>query len=259
MSFSYSRRIDRPQYDNLNPFVYRLDPYTYQKGNPYLKPQYTNNFEFNYTYNKNITLTLGYNRTTDVISEVPGTDPATKVAFVTQQNLQVQNGYNANLYANYTIAKWWTGDVNATGFYLGFKSNGLEGGNLNRGQAAYQLRTTQTFTPIKGYKFELTSNYQSALTYALFNIKPQYSTDAGVSHSFADKKANIKFSVSDIFNTRRNDVTSVYQNINLDIRQKRDSQVARLTFTYNFGNNKIKARQHQTGADDEKGRVKGNN
>ncbi|HJP62511.1 MAG TPA: TonB-dependent receptor, partial [Mucilaginibacter sp.] len=48
---SYSRRIDRPQYDNLNPFVYRLDPYTYQKGNPYLKPQYTNNFELNYTYN----------------------------------------------------------------------------------------------------------------------------------------------------------------------------------------------------------------
>ena len=133
ISFSYSRRIDRPQYDNLNPFVYHLDPYTYQKGNPYLKPQYTNNFEFNYTYNKNITLTLGYSRTTDVITEVPGTDPATKVAFVTQQNLQVQNGYNVNLYAPYTITKWWTGNVNATGFYFGFKSNGLEGGNLNTG------------------------------------------------------------------------------------------------------------------------------
>jgi iron complex outermembrane recepter protein len=259
MSFSYSRRIDRPQYDNLNPFVYHLDPYTYQKGNPYLKPQYTNNFEFNYTYNKITTLTLGYSRTTDVITQIPGTDPATKVAFVTQQNLQVQNAFNANLYSNYTITKWWTGDVNATGFYLGFKSNGLEGGNLNRGQAAFQLRTTQTFIPVKGYKLEVSSNYQSALTYGLFYVKPQYSTDAGISHSFADKKANIKFSVSDIFNTRRNDVTSNYQSINLDIHQKRDSQVARVTFTYNFGNNKIKARQHQTGADDEKGRVKGGN
>ncbi|MCO5950954.1 TonB-dependent receptor domain-containing protein [Mucilaginibacter flavidus] len=258
LSFSYSRRIDRPQYDNLNPFVYRLDPYTYQKGNPYLKPQYTNNFELNYTYNKNTTLTLGYNRTTDVMTEVPGTDPATKVAFVTQQNLQVQNGYNANLYSSYTITKWWTGDVNLTAFYLGFKSKGLEGGNLDKGQFAYQFRATETFTPIKGYRFELTPNYQSALTYGLFSVHPQYSVDAGVSHSFADKKANIKFSVSDIFNTRRNDVTSKYQSIDLDIRQKRDSQVARLTFTYNFGNSKIKARQHQSGADDEKGRVKGN-
>ncbi|MGZ3928237.1 MAG: TonB-dependent receptor domain-containing protein [Mucilaginibacter sp.] len=259
VSFSYSRRIDRPQYDNLNPFVYHLDPYTYQKGNPYLKPQYTNNFEFDYTYNKSITLSLGYSRTTDVITELPGTDPATKVSFVTQQNLQVQNSYNANLYAPYTITKWWEGNVNLTGFYLGFKSNGLEGGNLDRGQFAFQGRTTQTFTPFAGYKAELTGNYQSALTYGLFYVKPQYSVDAGVSHSFANKKANIKFSVSDIFNTRRNDVTSNYQSNNLDITQKRETRIARLTLTYNFGSNKIHARQHQTGADDEKGRVKGNN
>lgn len=258
-SLSYSRRIDRPEYDNLNPFVYHLDPYTYQKGNPYLKPQYTNNYEFNYTYNKSITLTLCYSRTTDVITQIPGTDPATKVSFVTQENLQTQNSYNANLYAPYTITKWWTGDVNATAFYLGFKSKDLEGGNLDNGKAAYQIRTTQTFTPAKGYKFELTSNYQSALVYGLFNVKPQYSTDAGISHSFADKKANIKLSMSDIFNTRTNNVTSIYQNNNLIINQKNESRVTRLTFTYNFGNRKIKARQHQTGADEEKGRVKGAN
>jgi len=259
ITFSYSRRIDRPEYDNLNPFVYHLDPYTYQKGNPYLKPQYTNNFELNYTYNKNITLTLGYSRTTDVITQIPGTDPATKVSFVTQENLQTQNAYNINLYAPYTVTKWWEGNVNLTGFYLGFVSNGLEGENLNDGQAAYQIRATETFTPVKGYKFELTSNYQSALVYGLFNVKSQYSTDAGVSHSFAEKKANIKFSVSDIFNQRTNEVTSFYANNDLIINQKRETRVARLTLTYNFGNSKIKAREHQSGADDEKSRVKGNN
>ena len=258
-SLSYSRRIDRPQYDNLNPFTYHLDPYTYQKGNPYLKPQYTNNFEFNYTYNKSITLTLGYSRTTDVITEVPGSDPVTKVAFVTQQNLQIQNGYNINLFAPYTITKWWEGNINATGFYLGFKSNNLEGSDLNRGQAAYQVRATETFTPFAGYKAELTGNYQSALTYGLFYVKPQYSVDAGVSHSFAKKKANIKLSMSDIFNTRRNDVTSNYASNDLDIRQKRESRITRLTFTYNFGSTKIRARDHQTGADDLNGRVKGGN
>src|SRR6185437_7604986 len=237
IGLSYSRRIDRPQYDNLNPFVYHLDPYTYQKGNPYLKPQYTSNFEFNYTYNKSLNVSLGYSRTTDVITEVPGTDPATKVAFVTTQNLQIQNAYTINVYEPYTFTKWWNGNINATGFYLGFKSNGLEGGNLNKGQSAFQIRTTQTFLPIKGYKLEVTSNYQSALTYGLFYVKPQYSTDAGISHSFANKKANLKFSVSDIFNTRTNNVSSHYQSTNLDVYQKRESRIARLTFTYNFGNN----------------------
>ncbi len=259
MSFSYSRRIDRPQYDNLNPFVYHLDPYTYQKGNPYLKPQYTNNFEFDYTYNKSITLTLGYSKTTDVITQIPGTDPTTKVSFVTQENLQEQNAYNVNLYAPYTIAKWWEGNVNATAFYLGFKSNDLEGGNLDNGQWAYQIRATQTLTPLKGFKFETTTQYQSALTYGLFYVKPQYSTDAGVSHSFADKKLNVKLSVSDIFNTLTNNVTSNYEDNNLAINQKRESRITRLTLTYNFGNNSIKARQHQTGADEEKNRVKGAN
>jgi iron complex outermembrane receptor protein len=259
IGINYSRRIDRPQYDNLNPFVFHLDPYTYQKGNPYLKPQYTNSFELNYTYNKSITLTLNYSRTTDVITEVPGTDPATKVSFITQDNLEQQNSYSVNLYAPYTITKWWTGDVNATAFYLGFKSNGLEGGNLDRGQNAYNIRATETLTPITAYKFEVTGNYQSALTYGLYSVKSRYSTDAGVSHSFANKKANIKLSMSDIFNTLRNDVTSNYQSTDLDIRQKRESRITRLTLTYNFGNNKIKARQHKTGADDEKDRVKGGN
>ncbi len=259
INFSYSRRIDRPQYDNLNPFVFHLDPYTYQLGNPYLKPQYTNNFEFNYTYNKNLTVTLGYSRTTDVITEVPGTDPATKVSFITEDNLQVQNAYNLNIFSPYTITKWWEGNVNATAFYLGFISNGLEGGNLDRGQVAYNIRTTQTFTPIATYKAELTANYQSDLTYGLYDVKPRYSVDAGISHSFDNKKANIKLSMSDIFNTLTNNVSSNYENTNLDITQKRETRITRLTFTYNFGNNKIKAREHQTGADDEKGRVKGSN
>lgn len=259
INFSYSRRIDRPQYDNLNPFVFHLDPYTYQKGNPYLKPQYTNNFEFGYTYNKSLNVTLGYSRTTDVITQIPGTDPVNKISFVTQENLQVQNSYNFNVYTPYTVAKWWEGNVNLTAFYLGFKSNNLEGADLDRGQFAYNARTTQTFTPFAGYKAELTGNYQSALTYGLFSVKPQYSVDAGVSHSFAQKKLNVKFSVNDIFNTRRNDVTSNYAATDLDIRQKNESRIARLTLTYNFGSNKIKAHDHQSGADDLKGRVKGNN
>lgn len=257
IGLSYSRRIDRPQYDNLNPFTFNLDPYTVIKGNPFLKPQYTNNFELNYTYNKSLIVTLGYSRTTDVITEVPGTDPLTKVSFVTDDNLQTLDNYSINIYTPYTLTKWWEGDINLSGFYLGFKSNNLEGGNLKSGQDAFQFRTTQTLTPLNEYKAEITANYQSALVYGLFFVKPQYSIDAGLSHSFANKKANLKLSVSDIFNQLRNDVTSNYQATNMDILQKRESRVTRLTFTYSFGNTKIKARQHQTGAEAEKGRVKG--
>ncbi|TWR28629.1 TonB-dependent receptor [Mucilaginibacter achroorhodeus] len=258
LGFSYSRRIDRPNYDNLNPFRFYLDQYTYEQGNPFLRPQYTNSFELSYTYNKTINLTLGYSHTTDVSTQVILTDTITKATYQTNLNLNSQDSYNANVNSPFTITKWWTGNINATAFYQKFKSDSLLGGQLNAGKFAYQARLTQNFL-FAGFKAEVSGNYQSSLRYGLFDIKPQYSVDAGVSRSFAQKKLNIKFSVSDIFDTRRNNVSSHYQNVNLDVRQKNETRLARLTLTYNFGNSKIKIRQHQSGADDEKGRVKSGN
>jgi iron complex outermembrane receptor protein len=259
IGINYSRRIDRPGYDDLNPFVYYLDQYTYEKGNPFLNPQYTNNFELNYTYNHTINVSLGYSRTSDAITQILLTDPVSKATFQTNLNLQTQISYNINVNTPFTINKWWSGNANVNAFYLGFKSDSLLGATLNKGQYAYQLKLMNTFQVAKGYKAELMGNYQSALTYGIFYIKPQYSIDAGISHSFADKRANLKLAMSDIFNMRRNDVTSHYQTNDLDIRQKNESRITRLTFTYNFGSTKIKMRDHQSGADDLKGRVKGNN
>lgn len=264
IGFNYSRRIDRPSYDNLNPFVYYLDQYTYQQGNPFLKPQYTNSFELNYTYNHNINVSLNYSRTTDVITEILLTDTVRKATFQTNLNLSVQNSYSININTPYNIAKWWTGNVNFNGFYLGFKSKPMENGELtsnqlNDGKFAFQLRTTNTFPFAKVYKAEVMTNYQSSLVYGYFHISPQYSTDLGMSRSLWAKKANIKFSVSDVFNTRKNHVLSDSQGNVIDIHQKNETRIARLTFTYNFGNTKIKVRQHQTGADEEKNRVKSGN
>lgn len=256
VSFSYSRRIDRPGYDDLNPFIYYLDPYTYSQGNAFLNPQYTQNFELNYTYNKTINVSLGYSHTTDAITELILTEG--KRSFETHQNLQTQTGYNVNINTPFTITKWWEGNVNATAFYLGFKSDTLAGQKFNDGQWAFQGRTTQTFK-FAGYRFEVTGDYQSSLTYGIYKIRPRYSVDMGVSKSFMEKKFNIKASCDDIFNIRRNDLSSQVVNNNFVIKQKNDTRVMRLTFTYNFGNSSIKMRQHRSGADDEKGRVKGAN
>jgi iron complex outermembrane receptor protein len=256
VSLSYSRRIDRPGYDNLNPFIYYLDPYTFSKGNAFLNPQYTQNFEFNYTYNKTINASLSYSHTTNAITELILTEG--KKTFQTNANLQTQTSYNANINTPFTITKWWEGNINVTAFYLGFKSDTLAGFNFKDGQWAYQARMTQTFK-FAGARLEIMGDYQSALTYAIYKIRPRYSIDLGISKSFMDKKFNVKVACDDIFNIRRNDLSSNALNNNFTIKQKNDSRVGRLTLTYNFGNSSIKVRQHRSGADDEKGRVKGNN
>ena len=256
VSFSYSRRIDRPGYDNLNPFIYYLDPYTFSKGNAFLNPQYTQNFELNYTYKKTVNVSVSYSHTTNAITELILTEG--KKTFQTNANLQTQTGYNANINTPFTITKWWEGNVNVTGFYLGFKSDTLAGQNFKDGQWAYQARMTQTFK-FAGARLELMGDYQSALTYAIYKIRPRYSVDLGISKSFMDKKLNVKVACDDIFNIRRNDLSSNALGNEFTIKQKNDSRVGRLTLTYNFGNSSIKVRQHRSGADDEKGRVKGNN
>lgn len=258
VSFSYSRRIDRPGYDDLNPFLYYLDQYTYSQGNPFLNPQYTNSFEFNYTYAKAINVSIGYSHTSDVITQLILTDTVKKSSFQTNQNLQSQDAYSVNINSPYQITKWWTGNININTFYLQFRSPNVDGFKLSDGQLAGQAKLTANFQVSKTFRFETSTNYQSPLTYGLFKIQDQFNFDAGMSKSFANKKFNAKFSVSDVFNTLDNNVTSNFGSNNFDIYQKNETRVARLTLTYNFGNSKIKTRQHSTQSD-EKNRVKTGN
>ena len=256
LGLNYSRRIDRPSYDDLNSFQQILNAYTYQQGNPNLKPQYTNSYELSYTYNKKYNATLGYSLTTDVMVELP--EQIGVNTLITRDNLAQQTNYSLNVNAPFTIAKWWSMNNNFTAFYLGFKTNTTKL-NLDNGQFAGNGNSINTFILSKTVKAEGTFNYQSPLTYGLFHIRSQYSFDAGISKSFAEKRANLKFSVSDVFNTRKQNLTVRQGNLNFDVFQKNETRVARLTFTYNFGNSKIQSRRHQSGADDEKSRVKSGN
>jgi len=256
VGFSYSRRIDRPNYGDLNPFDYYLDDYTFMKGNSFLKPQYTNNFDLTYTYNKTIDVSLNYSLTTDVITQLILTEG--NRTYQTNENLRTQKSYGITIYSPFTITKWWTGNVNFNGFYLGFKATGLIGGSVDNGQRAFTFRSTQNFAVAK-FKAEVTGSYRSALTYGIYHLFPQYSMDAGVSRAFANKKLNLKVSLSDIFNTLRSDLNSTELGNDFKIRQKSDTRVFRINLTYNFGSSNIKARQIRSGAASEKGRVNSGN
>lgn len=256
LTFSYSRRIDRPDYSDLNPFVYYLDQYTYSEGNPFLRPQYTNNFELDYTYNKGINLSLNYAHTSNAIQEIILTDPIKKASYETHLNISSQDSYSVSVDAPFTVTKWWTGTFDGNLYRLQFKSDTLSGGSLDKGQTAFNLKLTQTFT-FAGFKLEAFGNYQSALTYGIYEIHARYNVDAGISRSFDNKKFNVKFSVNDIFNTRRNDLDINYQSDNIQIRQKQESRIARLSLTYNFGNSSIKTREHKTALDEETQRAGG--
>lgn len=257
MGFSYSRRIDRPDYESLNPFISYLDLYSFNFGNPFLKPQYTNSFELSYGYKKTLNVTLGYSHTTDVITDVLLTDTATKTIFISDQNLATQDSYNLNVSWPVQITKWWSSSNNLTTYYNNFRTPDILGSPYESGRIAFNLNTTQTITLDPTASVEWSGYYQSRNVYGTLLIAPQYGVDLGLSKSFMDKKLSLKLSANDIFKLQRSSITSTLPSQDYVVSERWESRVFRFTCTYRFGSNAIKAaRQRSGGSEAERNRVK---
>ncbi len=248
-SLSYSRRIDRPNYGNLNPFEFFLDRFTFQRGNPFLNPQYTNAFAFTYGLKNAVFLTLNYNHTTDAITDVLEQENADQTTFQTTVNLNQIKNYSANLSTSLPVAQWWMANLNLTAFYNDVLSPYSEGGVIDNSQFSYVLRAQNTLSLPKEFKLEVTGFYQSPLIWGMFEVGHQYQIDLGLVKEFGRLRAQA--SLNDIFNWRQNPVTIRQGDISVDVVNKWETRVFQLNLSYRFGNQKVKkARRRGTASDD---------
>lgn len=260
IGFSYNRRIDRPDYQSLNPFIYFSDLYTYNQGNPYLNPQYANSFELTYGYKKTTNVTFGYIHTKDVIATTLITDPVQKTLLIKEENLASRDTYSMNINRPFALTSWWNTTNDATLYYSRFRSPDLLGAAFKNDKLTLMLNTMQTFTLSPSVNAELSANYTSNQVYGTYIIKPIYGIDLGISKSFAAQRANIKLAVNDLFNTRKANVSSALSQQDYRLYQKEETRIFRATFTYNFGSSLIKAvRNRSNSSDAEKSRVKSGN
>ncbi len=259
LSLSYSRRIDRPDYGNLNPFEYFLDRFTFSRGNPFLRPQYTNAYGLTYGFKDAVFVTLNYNRTTDAITQVLLQDEAQQTTFQTTVNLNRINAYSVSLAAPLPVTQWWMLNLNATGYYNDIQSPFSEGGQINKSRFSYNLRAQNTFTLPGDVKLEVMGYYNSPQLWGLFEIGSQYQLDAGVSKTWGRFRAQA--SLDDVFRWQRAIVDIRQGDIDAQVRNRWESRVFRLSLSYRFGNEKIRqARQRGTASDDIQKRAgSGNN
>lgn len=253
LDLSFSRRIDRPAYDNLNPFKYVLDPYTADIGYAFLNPQYTNAVELGYSHRQAFNLTVGYSRTTYAIMPIVFTQG--NISMQTYRNLDVVKSWNIDANVPYSIARWWTGNVDFNGFYNRYKSDTLAASSFRSGKPAFIAKATQILK-FGYFSTEVQSNYKSANTEGIYIFKPQFYTDVAISRSVFRKRANISFAVSDVFKTRSIRDESHLLNNDFNFSYRYDSRIFKINFNYKFGNDKLKKHQQRSGAEDEKERVK---
>ena len=257
-SLSYSRRIDRPDYGNLNPFEYFLDRFTFNRGNPFLKPQYTNAYALTYGLKNAVFLTLNYNRTTDAITQVLLQEDSIQTTFQTTVNLNRITNYSVNVSAPVPVTQWWTANLNLTSFYNRVESPFSEGGTIDNSQLSYTLNAQNTFTLPKDIKLELSGYYNSPMLYGMFEISNQYQLDLGATKTFG--RLRMQATLNDVFNWQRNRVIIRQGNVDATVVNDWESRVFRLNISYRFGNDKIKkARQRGTASEDLQQRAGGDN
>lgn len=255
LSLGYSRRIDRPDYQALNPFIYFLDPYSYQQGNTLLLPQYSSSYEASHTFMGFLTTSFNYSHTKGVMTQVTSQVDSTHTTFVTTKNLRSQDTWSGSIMVPIPITKWFT-SVNYITVYNSRYRGELQGGEFDKSATAFMLNSQNMFNFKKGWSAEITAFYMSKQVYGIFLMKPMSNITLGISKTFAKDRGTIKCSYSDIFWMNRFRGSVVYQNMDIAMDTRYMSRVFAINFSWKFGNSKAQSQRKESGASDEMDRVK---
>jgi outer membrane receptor protein involved in Fe transport len=252
-TLSVGRRIDRPVYQQLNPFVAYIDKYMQMAGNPYLQPQFSNNIELSHTYKNMFTTTLNYSVIHDMMNETLIHNDSVIIRSV--GNIGTRYNFGIAESAAIPFTKWYTGIFFAN-LYENKYDGEVNGYQLKAEQLTLDLNINNQFSFQNGWSAELSGTYTTknrdegqALSLPIGQVS------AGISKNLLNNKASLKFNVRDIFYTQTIREIQNFQDVQSTIERSRDSRVFNIAFVYRFGAQSKQKASQQT---DEQGRIQVN-
>ena len=256
LSVNYGRRIERPDYADLNPFYFFLDKYTYQRGNTNLRPQFSHNIELSHTYAGNFTTTLNYTKTTDLINDVLDQNEETNETFITKSNIASQRQYGVTVTTLIPVKKWLK--INLYGNFSNNRFKGfINNSNIDLQSNLFTANISTQMSFGKGWNGELSGFYRTKGLDGVLVIGALGAVNGGISKSILKNQGTVKLGFRDIFWTQKFKGSAEYSYIDTHFTQQRDSRQASLSFNWRFGNSKIQAPKRKNGgASDEQNRVK---
>lgn len=258
LGFVYSSRIDRPNYQDLNPFEWRLDELSYRKGNPFLNPQYSHKFEITHSYNYAISTSASYSRTDDYFAQVTDTIEGNK-SFMTSKNLANEEVYSLNVNVTTQIKKWWSIYTNIGVTNLHYTADFGGGRIIDASALNLNIYGQQNFKLPAGFSLEISGWFGTPSIWGgTFKTKSQGSLDAGLQKKLFADKMTLKLSVTDIFVTAPWRSKSVFEVADITANGGWETRQFRANLTWRFGNKSVKTiRSRNTGNETETKRVGG--
>ena len=252
---SYSRRIARPSFFQLAPFVIFNDPNNFYSGNISLLPSFTDALKLEYRH-KSILFSLQYSHDKNSIALFQPKINADNKQVSTAQNLSFQDNFSVVLSFPIQVTKWW--EIQLNGIASQNKIKAVYTDNpITLSIQTFNFNGTQKFKISKTFTAELSGFYQSRGLFGIMEALPYGSVDIGIEKSFAN--SSLRLSYSDILGTNKWRWSANIPEENLDTYAKLDFETTVLSVTYmlNFGNNKLKGKKDgKTGSKEEQGRLR---
>ncbi len=256
LSVSLGRRIERPYFQDLNPFVSPLDKFTFYTGNPNLLPTYSYNYSITHSYKSKINTTLSYSKAINAINET--LEIVDGIYYSRPNNITTSDSYGLSVEASTQIASWYSLNAYAEYDYFLYKSK-LYTEQLNTAAPFFYISATNGFTLGKGWSAEVRGDYQSDVTVAQLIILGYGTLNMAFSKKIFNDAATIKLAFNDILHTRRG--SGIINNLRLtdaNWNSILDTQLASLTFSYRFGKTTSSKQKYKSGgSESEQQRVKG--
>lgn len=262
---SVSRRLQRPNYQDLNPFTFFLDSLSYRQGNPYLTPQFSWNYELKHTFNGKFTTTLNYTTTNDVISQIIKRTKGTNneiIGFLTIDNIARFDNMGIAVSAPMKLAKWWNvnlfGNVyrnHYTGTYISNESGTSQVVDLDLSYTSFSFNVNNNFTIGKGWTAEVSGWYNYKSVQQLSLNYPMGQMNFGLAkNNLLKGKASLRINARDPFGWQYYRGMTKYGNVDINIRNRWDNRQFGVNFTYRFGKQQGQTRRRNA-TEEEQQRV----
>ena len=258
-SLDYSRRISRPSFYQLNPFQRYDSPYSYNVGNPFLKPQFNTSLEIGYLRGRKFKISAEYYKEEQGFAEVPVTDEKAKSQYFTYLNFFTDHQLWLTLFYRYNHLKWWESNnsIDASYFETDFDQNARVSLKEVSGWKAYfSSRNAIMLNKKKTLKGEVNFKYYAPGTDLIYKDDGRRILNLGLqAFLLKDKNLNISLYVNDVFHTYESRATTYNNDIRQVYSHYWDEQQVKLTLRYTFGNKKVRAHKKDFGNEQEKERL----
>ncbi|MDR2234216.1 MAG: TonB-dependent receptor [Tannerella sp.] len=255
LNLSYSRKINRPGYSMLNPFRSFSDPFTYQNGNPDLKPEYRNQATLRYNYGR-YSVTLNYSIVTDVFSQDFIQDDENRTMGITQNNIGKHQQWYFGIYAPVQVVKWYSLNVSADVSYI-MADTRHSGEKFLKNYWRVYGSLFHNFNFSSSFKANMQMIWSRPPWNGAMHMDDYWMMNAQMEKTFMDNRFSLSLSCNDIFSSLKVKGQMNFANINQSIVQDQQNRQLMLTVRYSFGSQQIRgARNRSVGIEEEMGRAR---